>query len=298
MPSDGGAGSDGIDDEGGGLTMAMARGESPAPRPAPAPAPAPATPPMTAQLMMNVIERGRPSDITRESGGSFGRRKKQGDEDTSFGSFLRSKLKNPSPQSPPSTSPSPPMRRVQQAPPEKRKPSEDEPSRPTAQRKPASRADDEAEASGLAAWTGWAAFRRRRYVFDHDAWQHQAWDWLLMLPTTYTAVFLPIVLVFPAAQWRGALAFDAVLDSVFFCDVLIKLRTSFTERGQPVFEPDRVRRHYIRSWCVPDLVSSCFPLGIVFAVTDIDTNGSLYRQRESNPQSPAPAPNLLTGPGD
>ena len=83
--------------------------------------------------------------------------------------------------------------------------------------------------------------------------------------TIYTAVYVPLSLVFEEANWPGSGLFDAVLDLVFLADVIIKLRTSHTVRGRVITDPRKVAEQYIHSWFVIDLGSTCFPLGIVLA---------------------------------
>ena len=109
--------------------------------------------------------------------------------------------------------------------------------------------------AGLA--SAWQSFKKRGYVFEHENWQHQVWDWLLMIPTCYTAVFLPTSLVFPSIIWEGSLLADAALDTLFFIDVNIKLRTSYTERGHHVLEPAKVRSHYLHSWSSAEGFEPC-----------------------------------------
>ena len=50
----------------------------------------------------------------------------------------------------------------------------------------------------------------------------------------YNAIYLPMAIVFPQIVWPGSVLCDAILDTLFFVDVWIVMRTSFTERGAPL----------------------------------------------------------------
>jgi len=104
-------------------------------------------------------------------------------------------------------------------------------------------------------------------IFNHHSKYLVAWDRLLALFCLYTAIYLPLSLVFPEVLWPGSEAFDNLLDALYFVDIFVKLRTSFTERGIVVIDVPRIRAHYLRTWFALDCISSCFPIGIIVSAT-------------------------------
>jgi hypothetical protein len=115
-------------------------------------------------------------------------------------------------------------------------------------------------------------FADRGFLFEHDSRGMQVWRTLLTAAIAYTAVYTPLALTFPlAAHWRGAATFDALLDTLYFLDVFVRLRTSIVARGRVILDGRIIARHYASSWLLFDLVSSCFPIGAVVAAYEPST---------------------------
>ena len=58
----------------------------------------------------------------------------------------------------------------------------------------------------------------------------------------YTALQVPLVLVFPQTQWLREQVAEAIIDLLFVVDVLVSFRTTYNDRGHRVLDGRKVRR--------------------------------------------------------
>jgi len=129
--------------------------------------------------------------------------------------------------------------------------------------------DDETERTRFCSMAGicknfllaWERFRRHNYILDHASRGMLMWDWTLAVCVLYTAIFLPLSIVFPKAKWPGSTQFDGTLDFLFAIDLVVKFRTSFPHQGFTVYNPSRCFKNYLQSM---------FPLDFL-AVIPLDT---------------------------
>ena len=96
-----------------------------------------------------------------------------------------------------------------------------------AQREWARRRRFRAGLKALRSWLGeaHASARQRNYMIESGNRWLLLWDWLLGLASIYSAVFVPLAVVFPETRWDGSWEFEGLLDTCFVLDVLIRLRT-------------------------------------------------------------------------
>ena len=86
----------------------------------------------------------------------------------------------------------------------------------------------------------------------------QAWDIMTALLIIYIAFVLPVTMSFEPQVSASMLAWDIAIDVVFMIDLPLNFVTGYPEDGVVVREQRKVALHYLRGWCVVDLVSA-FP---------------------------------------
>ena len=116
----------------------------------------------------------------------------------------------------------------------------------------------------------WNEFKKRGYIFSHQAWTTNAWDLLLMLMIVYIAFYAPLVLAFPEeVEWSipntdiNHASISNAMDLIFLIDVVVKSRTSFTDHGYEVTDPHKIWLKYVHTFFFVDLISA-LPLGFFF----------------------------------
>ena len=124
-----------------------------------------------------------------------------------------------------------------------------------------------------------AAFKRRMDFFSSESWQVElmtdeqlarsrwlvlpesrpkiAWDWFVILLVLYKLVEIPLVLGFRLDVVPGLVAVNVFIDLVLIVDMLVSFRTChFTTERHLLLDVKENRRAYLRSWFVPDLIST------------------------------------------
>eukprot|EP00966_Prymnesium_polylepis_P042734 993052-Prymnesium_polylepis.1 len=90
------------------------------------------------------------------------------------------------------------------------------------------------------------SFKERKYIFSHSSELISAWDWLLCIFVVYTAIFIPMVLVFPDdIGFEGEEAFGILLDVLFMIDIVMKFRTSYPDHGYNITNIKKIQRNYL-----------------------------------------------------
>ncbi|XP_055327393.1 potassium voltage-gated channel protein eag-like [Paramacrobiotus metropolitanus] len=102
------------------------------------------------------------------------------------------------------------------------------------------------------------------HIILHYTTFKTSWDWMILLLTFYTSVMVPYNVAF---EWKTSesittLATDSIVDIVFFIDILLNFHTTFVgPTGAVVSDPKIIRRTYLRSWFLIDLLA-CMPYDI------------------------------------
>ncbi|KAL3313584.1 Potassium voltage-gated channel subfamily H member 5, partial [Cichlidogyrus casuarinus] len=133
--------------------------------------------------------------------------------------------------------------------------------------------------------------RPPKHVLLHYSFFRIIWDWLILLLTGYTVVVVPIrTLILPQPKWvreyddmldhqalnctglkpsgshsiEEPLAIvDAIIDVIFFIDIVLNFHTSFVGPGGEVIADSAIiRLNYLRGWFALDLIS-CLPYEII-----------------------------------
>lgn len=97
------------------------------------------------------------------------------------------------------------------------------------------------------------------------------WDWIILLLTFYTSVFVPFNVAFKSKTMDDVplLVVDSIVDVVFL-DIVLNFHTTYVSpTGEVISDPRLIRLNYLKSWFVIDLLS-CLPYDIFNAFQDAE----------------------------
>lgn len=101
-----------------------------------------------------------------------------------------------------------------------------------------------------------------RFVILHCSTAKIVWDWFILIFILYTATSVPFIVCFKFDSVPMTIA-DTAVDFMFLIDIVLNFHTSYVDDdGSIVFDPQRIRRTYFRSWFFVDLVTS-LPYGLL-----------------------------------
>jgi potassium voltage-gated channel Eag-related subfamily H protein 5 len=107
------------------------------------------------------------------------------------------------------------------------------------------------------------------------------WDWIILLLTVYTSVFVPYNVAFKSKTMDDVpiLVADSCIDVIFFLDIILNFHTTYvSSTGEVISDPKLIRLNYFKSWFTVDLLS-CLPYDIFYAFQAADgVSYSLYFQ--------------------
>ncbi|KAI6225500.1 PAS fold and Ion transport and Cyclic nucleotide-binding domain containing protein [Aphelenchoides fujianensis] len=121
------------------------------------------------------------------------------------------------------------------------------------------------------------------HIILHYSGFKTVWDWSILALTFYTAFMVPFNIAFknrdppPSGFIDYVALMDSIVDVIFFADILLNFHTTFVgPGGEVVIEPSIIRRNYLKSWFVIDLLS-CLPYDIFYMFKHDDERiGSLF----------------------
>ena len=90
------------------------------------------------------------------------------------------------------------------------------------------------------------------------------WDWIILCLTFYTAIMVPYNVAFKnkTSEDVSLLVLDSIVDVIFFIDIVLNFHTTFVGAGgEVVSDPKVIRKNYLKSWFVIDLLS-CLPYDV------------------------------------
>jgi len=99
------------------------------------------------------------------------------------------------------------------------------------------------------------------HIILHYSMFKARWNWLILAMTFYTAVIVPYNAAFQTKtiEQRSLIIIDSVVDLVFLVDIFINFHSTFVgNAGEIVSNPGVIRRNYLKTWFVIDLLS-CLP---------------------------------------
>ena len=111
-------------------------------------------------------------------------------------------------------------------------------------------------------------------IIDPDGAFRTIWDLTMLLLLVYVAFSVPVVIAFLDDQSDVHIAVDLLIDMLFIIDILLNFITAFHDTklsSLPISDLALIRSHYMRSWFVPDVISS-FPVQIVFFIAPAASN--------------------------
>jgi CRP-like cAMP-binding protein len=111
-----------------------------------------------------------------------------------------------------------------------------------------------------------AEMSTRRCLARPDSSARQAWDFVQVVLLFYVALMIPFRLgleVYPGT-WSFEWWWEAGVDTFFILDIVINFRTAYWDdlTGNLVISTAEIKKRYLRTWLVPDVVS-CLPLSYV-----------------------------------
>lgn len=94
-------------------------------------------------------------------------------------------------------------------------------------------------------------------VIEHDSWVKVSWDVVISLAVLFLLFFLPIDISFDFYEIpQGLYTFTKVLDYVFYVDIFLNFNTAFVHDGHVHYNKREIRRHYLSTWFLVDLLAS------------------------------------------
>ena len=104
------------------------------------------------------------------------------------------------------------------------------------------------------------------------------WDLIMLLLIVFNILALPVVITYFKQEdltfsW---ILFNCLMDTLFLLDVIFNFRTGFMDNQSServILAPQKIAKHYIRTWFVVDLVSS-IPMDYLFLMFDDNTGNS------------------------
>ncbi|XP_046397487.1 potassium voltage-gated channel subfamily H member 4 [Ischnura elegans] len=110
-----------------------------------------------------------------------------------------------------------------------------------------------------------AAGEKSRLVLRHYGTFKAAWDWLMLLATTYVAVAVPYNASFVASDGRPSVVSDVLVEALFILDIILNFRTTYVSgKGEVVSDGRSIALHYVRGWFLVDLLAA-LPFDLLYA---------------------------------
>ncbi len=118
-----------------------------------------------------------------------------------------------------------------------------------------------------------------RWIIPETSRWLAAWDVFRMLLAFYSVASTPLLLAFPGTRYRGHVSFETLVDLIFLAGVGVRLRISYSSRGEPVWNSRLVALNYLKGWFLIDLCSS-LPLSQL-ATMICESNGASHETLEA-----------------
>ena len=93
------------------------------------------------------------------------------------------------------------------------------------------------------------------FVLEHDSRARIVWDSLQFVVVLSMFAVVPYRIGFNVTDWRSWIAVDIVIDVLLWLDVALNCVTSFEQEGDTVKSRAEIRRNYLRSWLIADVLS-------------------------------------------
>ncbi|CAF1075963.1 unnamed protein product, partial [Didymodactylos carnosus] len=111
------------------------------------------------------------------------------------------------------------------------------------------------------------------HIILHYCTFKTVWDWVILLLTFYTSVLVPYHAAFKSKSLDDVplLVVDSIVDVIFFIDIILNFHTTYVhaKSGEVISDPKRIRRTYLKSWFVIDLLA-CLPYDVFNAFQEAE----------------------------
>ncbi|GBM21500.1 Cyclic nucleotide-gated olfactory channel [Araneus ventricosus] len=99
-----------------------------------------------------------------------------------------------------------------------------------------------------------------QFVFDPDSALVFYWTAVVAMATLYNAWTIALRIAFPEIRLANSSAYlpyvDTLCDLIFLADIVFQLRTAYLQDGIPVFDPSKIRQHYMsQTYFIQDVIS-------------------------------------------
>lgn len=107
----------------------------------------------------------------------------------------------------------------------------------------------------------------KNFIISPDSKIKKMWDLFVFTVTIYTALYIPISIVFKITP-RGIFLFiEIMLSIIYIADVIINLRTAYMERMKLISDFKSIAKRYLKKWFWFDIIA-CIPVGLIFSYDD------------------------------
>ncbi|CAF3405786.1 unnamed protein product [Rotaria sp. Silwood1] len=118
------------------------------------------------------------------------------------------------------------------------------------------------------------------HIILHYCTFKTVWDWVILLLTFYTSLLVPYHAAFKSKSLDDVplLVVDSIVDVIFFIDIILNFHTTYvhTKSGEVISDPKRIRKTYLKSWFVIDLLA-CLPYDVFNAFQEAEERyGSIF----------------------
>ncbi|CAF3323629.1 unnamed protein product, partial [Rotaria socialis] len=118
------------------------------------------------------------------------------------------------------------------------------------------------------------------HIILHYCTFKTVWDWAILLLTFYTSLLVPYHAAFKSKSLDDVplLVIDSIVDVIFFIDIILNFHTTYvhTKSGEVISDPKRIRKTYLKSWFVIDLLA-CLPYDVFNAFQEAEERyGSIF----------------------
>ncbi|UJR20748.1 hypothetical protein I4U23_023866 [Adineta vaga] len=118
------------------------------------------------------------------------------------------------------------------------------------------------------------------HIILHYCTFKTVWDWVILLLTFYTSLLVPYHAAFKSKSLDDVplLVIDSIVDVIFFIDIILNFHTTYvhTKSGEVISDPKRIRKTYLKSWFVIDLLA-CLPYDVFNAFQEAEERyGSIF----------------------
>ncbi|CAF4122944.1 unnamed protein product, partial [Rotaria socialis] len=111
------------------------------------------------------------------------------------------------------------------------------------------------------------------HIILHYCTFKTVWDWVILLLTFYTSLLVPYHAAFRSKSLDDVplLVVDSIVDVIFFIDIILNFHTTYvhTKSGEVISDPKRIRKTYLKSWFVIDLLA-CLPYDVFNAFQEAE----------------------------